>query len=73
MTSGPSPVPERKTSAITLDEIETARRKLIEAALVFDAIEDGDEEVDWREGFELLRDTAQALGILNTFDHAGIG
>ena len=70
---GLSPVPERKPSAITLDEITTARRKLIEAALVFDAIEDGDDEVDWREGFELLRDAAQALGVLNTFDHAGIG
>ena len=58
---------------ITLDEIETARSKLIGAALVFDAIEDGDEEVDWREGFELLRDAAQALGNLNTFDHMGIG
>ncbi len=41
--------------------------------MVFDAIEDGDEEVDWREGFGLLRDAAQALGVLNTFDYAGIG
>ena len=41
MTSGTNPEPERKTSAITLDEIETARSKLIGAALVFDAMEDG--------------------------------
>ena len=73
MQSGISGEPERRTSGITLDEIDTARGKLIEAALVFDAIEDGDKEVDWREGFELLRDAAQALGVLNTFDYAGIG
>ena len=73
MASGTSGIPERKSSTVTLEEIETARQKLIGAALVFDAIEYGDEEVDWREGFRLLRDTAQALGVLNTFDYAGIG
>ena len=73
MASGTSGVPERKSSAVTIDEIETARHKLIEVALAFDAIKDGDEEVDWREGFALLRDAAEALGVLNTFDYAGIG
>ena len=61
MMAGTGPEPERKSSAITIDEIETARRKLIEAALVFDAIEDGSDEVDWREGFGLLRDAAGSV------------
>ena len=73
MAAATSGVPERKSSTVTIDEIESARKKLVEAALVFDAIEDGDAEVDWREGFALLRDAAHALGVLNTFDHAGIG
>ena len=73
MASATSGVPERKSSTVTIDEIETARHTLVKAALVFDAIEDGDEEVDWREGFALLRDAARALGVLNTFDYAGIG
>jgi hypothetical protein len=50
-----------------------ARTKVVAAALIFDAIEDGDGVVDWREGFGLLRDAAQALGNLNTLDYMGIG
>ncbi len=73
MAAATSGVPERKSSTVTIDEIESARKKLVEAALVFDAIEDGDEEVNWREGFGLLRDAAQALGNLNTLKHLGIG
>ena len=73
MTFGLSPIPERRASQITLDEIELGRRKLVQAALVFDAIEDGDEEADWRNAFELLRAAARALGNLSILDHAGIG
>ena len=73
MATATSGVPERKTSSVTLDEIELARTKVVAAALIFDAIEDGDGVVDWREGFGLLRDAAQALGNLNTLDYMGIG
>ena len=73
MSSPTRPEPERKAASVTLDEIELARSKVVDAALIFDAIEDGDEEVDWREGFGLLREAAQALGNLNTLDYMGIG
>ena len=60
-----SPDPERRASEITLEESELARLRIIEAAVTFDAIEDGDPEVDWREGFGQLRDAAKALGNVN--------
>lgn len=72
MTSATRPKPERRASQVTLDEIELARYKLAEAALIFDGIEDGEDE-DWRQAFELLRVAARALGNVNVLDHFGIG
>lgn len=73
MASPTSPIPERKASAVTIEEIERGRRHLVQAALVFDAIEDEDEAADWRVAFKLLRETARELGNLNVLDYAGIG
>lgn len=65
-------MPTKKTTAVTVDDIERARQGIVHAAIEFDAIEEGEPEADWRTAVDFLYVAAEALGCEDVMESLGI-